>query len=275
MEKTVSIILPTYNGANRIKNAIESVLVQTYDHWELLVVDDGSSDDTERIVEELAEKNNRIRYIKNEKNLGIQKTLNRGMKEARGEYIARIDDDDSWICKDKLEKQVEFLKNNPGHVLIGTGFITVNENGEEIFRHVNPVSDEEIRRKILNKTCFLHSSVLFSRDSALKCGGYPKSEKSKHIEDYVLWLKLGTLGKFANLPDYCVRFVVREESLSSKNKILQFKRSISTIRDFKKTYPHYIRSVASLFTRMVAYKVLQTKFLRPLYSYIYSFYKNI
>ncbi len=274
MDKLVSIILPTYNGSERIEMAIQSVLVQKYSNWELLVVDDGSQDNTALIVDNFVKKDSRIRYIKNEVNLGIQKTLNKGLAEVKGEYIARIDDDDIWIDKEKLRKQVEFLEKNKDHVLLGTGFIAIDEKDKEIFRRLNPESDEEIRENILNKTSFLHSSVMFRKESTPKFGGYSEDLQVFHIEDYDLWLKLGTIGKFANLPIYGVRFTLRNESISSKNKILQFRRSLQLIKKFKDQYPNYFKAFVCISIRLLAYRILTMKYLRPFFYKLYKLYKN-
>lgn len=253
MEKLISIILPTYNGGKYIKRSIESVISQSYDNWELLIVDDGSTDNTENIVREYMGKDKRIIYLKNKYNLGIQKTLNKGLKEAKGEYIARIDDDDEWIDKDKLKKQIEFLENNKDLVLIGTGVIVVNENGIEMLRYLLPEKDSDIRSRILGKNCFVHSSVMFRKESALALGGYDESKDSRHIEDYDLWLKLGTKGKFHNLPLYSVKFALREGSLSSVNKIEQFKKSIILVKKFRSRYPNYLISIMRSYLRVLIY----------------------
>jgi glycosyltransferase involved in cell wall biosynthesis len=187
MNKLVSIILPTYNGADRISESIKSVLNQTYTNWELLVIDDGSKDNTKEIVENFAKSEPRIKYIKNENNLGIQKTLNKGIREAKGEYIARIDDDDIWCDLKKLEKQVGFLEKNKDYVLVGTGVIVVDESGKELFRYLVPVSDYDIRERILGKNCFVHSSVVFRKAVVLGLGGYGEGSDVRNMEDYDLW----------------------------------------------------------------------------------------
>lgn len=253
MDKNVSIILPTYNGGKYIKRAIESVMTQTFSEWELLVIDDGSTDDTERIVKEFASKDSRIIYLKNEKNLGIQKTLNRGLKEAKGEYIARIDDDDEWVDKDKIKKQVEFLESKPDHVLVGTGVIVIDENNNELFRYLLPESDKDIKGRILGKNCFVHSSVMFRKLTALEFGGYDESTSTRHIEDYDLWLKLGTVGKFANLPLYAIKFTQRSGSISGKNKIEQFKKNIKLIKTYKNKYPNYLGAFIRSYARILIY----------------------
>ncbi len=275
MEKVVTIILPIFNGASRIGNAIESVIAQSYKNWELLIIDDGSTDTTGAVVEQYIKKDSRISYIKNEHNLGIQKTLNRGVYAACGHYIARIDDDDIWIDTRKLELQVNFLNTNPNYVLVGTGVVAVDEQGNEVFKHHNPTTDKEIRKTILAKNCFLHSTVLFHKEAVLTVGGYDESHETRHVEDYDLWLKLGTVGKFANLPVYSVQLTLRIESLSSKNRVAQFKKSIRIIKKYKHVYPQYLFAVVSLWVRMMLYQFFQLKPFRSVYKTLYKIYKRI
>jgi glycosyltransferase involved in cell wall biosynthesis len=275
MNKLVSIILPTHNGAVRIIRAIHGVLAQSYTNWELLVLDDGSTDNTKELIESITKNESRVKYFKNDINLGLQETLNRGLNEAKGEYVARIDDDDEWINIDKLANQIKFLEENNKHLLVGTGFIAVDEKGKEVFRRRNPEEDKRIRCNILRINCFVHSGVLFNKEGALKCGGYSTRPEVKHIEDYDLWLRLGTLGKLANLPDYSVRLELRSESISSKNKINQLKKSIKLIGKYKDCYPNYFASLVSLYIRLLLLIVFQTKPLQSFSSRLYKVYKNI
>jgi len=274
MDKIVSIILPTYNGGKYIKRAIESVMSQTFLEWELLIIDDGSTDNTKDIVNEYINKDKRIIYIKNENNLGIQKTLNKGMRESKGEYIARIDDDDQWIDKNKLKKQVEFLNDNNKCVLVGTGVIVVNEKDEELFRYLLPETDKEIRNKILSKNCFVHSSVLFRKDTALKLNGYSEMGEVRHIEDYDLWLKLGIEGEFANLPIYSVKFTQREGSISSVNKIEQFNKNIKLIKNYKNKYPNYLGAFIRSYLRLVIYGFILKSPIKFSLNKLIKFYKK-
>jgi glycosyltransferase involved in cell wall biosynthesis len=258
----VSILLPTHNGALYLHKAIESVLAQTYQDWELLVIDDGSVDDTRHITENFAAQDPRIMYLKNEQNLGIQKTLNVGLRTAIGEYIARIDDDDRWMENDKLERQVAYLHENPDCVLVGTGTIIlsdtiVDEPNEtahrELIRYLVPETDREIRNKLLSKNCFVHSSVVFRKAAALQCGGYDESIESRHIEDYDLWLKLGTKGELHNLPIHAVALLMREDSLSGQNKVAQFRKSLRLIKKYKSSYPNYFSAHLRSWVRLIVY----------------------
>ena len=114
----VSILMPTFNRARLIGKSIESVIAQSYDSWELLVIDDGSTDGTRDIIKEYANKDERIKclFIPRTEFNGISKYLNLGIEKANGKYIARIDDDDFWCNNDKLSQQVNFLENNPEYV---------------------------------------------------------------------------------------------------------------------------------------------------------------
>jgi glycosyltransferase involved in cell wall biosynthesis len=258
MEKDikVSIILPTYNGAKYISRAIESVLSQSFSDWELLIVDDGSTDDTENIIKEYANKDSRIKYLKNENNLGTQKTLNRGLKEAKGEYIGRIDEDDEWIDKDKLQKQIEFLDNNSEYVLVGTGAVFINEDRKELTRCLMPETDEKIRNNLLCKNNFIHSSVVFRRNAVLQSGGYAEKKETREVEDYDLWLRLGLVSKMYNLPEYSTLYMTREGGFSSRNRLNQLKKGIKLSKEYKGKYPNYFRALFVGYTRLLFYGYL-------------------
>lgn len=271
---TVSIILPTFNGGKYISNAIESVISQSFVEWELIVINDGSTDDTEEIVGGYVKKDNRIIYLKNEINLGIQKTLNRGLKEAKGIYIARIDDDDIWIDINKLIKQVNFLENNNGYLLVGTGVVLVDEKYKELTRYILPETDEKIRKKLLIKNCFTHSSVMFKKKEALSINGYSELNEVKHVEDYDLWLRIGLLGKFYNLPDYYTLFMVNSSSISAKNKKDQFKKDLILSRKYKYNYPNYIKAIMVGYLRFIIYDLLSKEQLYFIKKIIFKFYKE-
>lgn len=270
----VNIILSVYNGEKFIAKAIRSVLNQSYKDWELLVINDGSTDSTEEIVKVYSARDPRIQYIKNEKNLGIQKSLNRGLRLAKGNYIARIDDDDEWVDPEKLEKQVVFLEQHRDYVLVGTGVIVVDESGNELFRFLNPQRDEDIRARILSRNCFTHSSVVFRKDAALRVGGYDESPRTLHSEDYDLWLKLGTVGKFANLPLYAIRFMMREDSISAKNKSLQLQRNIEIARKYKDKYPNYGRAYCKNRLKQVGYCIYKLLPFPAVRNFLFKRYKE-
>src|SRR3989338_8758264 len=172
MTPLVSVILPTYNRDKTIAKAIESVWRQSYKNLELIIVNDASKDATAKLVSSLAKYNPKIIILQNEINLGIVASLNKGIKAARGKYIARLDDDDVWCDDKKIAKQVDFLEKNPEYCLVGGGVIKVDKNDKEIVRYLLPKEDEYIRKKILINNVFAHTTVLFRKDIFLKVGGY-------------------------------------------------------------------------------------------------------
>lgn len=231
----ISVILPTYNGAKWVDRAIQSVLRQSFGDFEFIIIDDGSADATNRIIEKFAQQDHRIRHIKNEQNLGIQKTRNISLQFAEAPYIAEIDQDDVWLDKNKLEKQLRFLRENKEYVLIGTGVVLVDDKSEEIARYLMPQKDAEIRSKILRMNCFIHSSVMYHKSAVQAAGGYTVEKMS---EDHDLWLRLGRQGKFANLPDYAVQYYLNMKGYNSQDKFLRLKQNLLFVKEHKDFYPN-------------------------------------
>lgn len=270
----VSIILPTHNGARFIERAIASVRTQTFVDWELVVIDDGSTDGTAQIVAKLAEEDARIRLVQNEHNLGIQKTLNTGLAHAAGKYIARIDDDDAWTDEAKLSAQVAYLDSHPDCVLIGTGARVVDEEGRESFRYRFPETDAAIRRSMLSKNCFAHASVVFRKDTALRVGAYGEGVEVRHVEDHDLWLRLGMLGSLANLSTASVTLTARPDSLSSINRHDQFRKALVLAKKYRDSYPGYLSAFmrGTLRLWLFSFFAYVPKVLRPVFMRFYKRY---
>lgn len=275
-EIKVSIILSTWKEPKFIASSIDSVLAQSFQDWELLIIDDGLTDNLiKQKIEEYIKKDNRIFFIKHEVNLGLQKTLNEGILMSRGDYIARIDDDDEWIDKDKLKKQIEFLDNHKDFGLVGvSGVVVVNDKNQEMFKYNLPESDSAIRKKILSKNCFIHSGVVFVKKIAKDLGQYSEGENAKHIEDYDLWLKIGSISKFYNIPGFGVKFMLWSKSISSENKFNQLKKNLSLIRSYKYKYPNYYIALYLGYIRLFFYKIYRhlPYFLKNI---VFKFYKEL
>ncbi len=252
----ISVILPVYNGEKYLARAIESVLRQRFRDLELLIMNDGSGDRSQEIAQHFLEKDRRIRVFAQD-NSGIQRALNLGLTHARGEFAARIDDDDVWISADKLQEQVEFLDEHPKHVLVGTGAVVRDESGRELFRYLPPTEDGSIRKRMLARNCFIHSSVMFRLRPVLETGGYDDGEPARHVEDYDLWLRLGTKGKLANLPLYATGFTLRPGNLSSRNKLEQFRKDLDLVRRYRKYYPGYAEAMVQGRMRLWIYRIFR------------------
>jgi len=228
----ISIILPTYNGEKYINRAIDSVISQTFLDWELIIINDGSNDNTEEILKKYIVKDKRIIYLSQD-NQGPNRARQKGIDNSRGEYIAFLDVDDIWIDKDKLKKQIEFLESNRDHVLVGTGVVNVDDN-KEINRYFMPETDENIRQKFLRINCFVNSSILFRK---VVLNNVKNSDSL--LEDYDFCLQLGLLGKIANLKRYSVEYYFKFDGYGSQNKIKRFKENLSISKKYKNYYPNY------------------------------------
>ena len=237
----ISIILPTYNGKEeRLSESIESVLNQSFKDFELIIINDASTNNIEKIIKEY--KDSRIRYIKNEKNLKLTKTLNKWISVARWKYIARIDDDDIRSDSDKLEKQINFMESNKEYWLVWTNGIIINSDWKELYRLIKPFSDDELRKKLIIWNWFIHSSVII-RKSILDKVWWFYDEKWNFVEDYELWLRIWKISKMKNLSDIFIKYRVNENWVSvlnhRKQKFLALKLLFKYYKYYPKTYTIY------------------------------------
>lgn len=161
MNRKVSVILPVYNAESTIKQALISIVNQSYSNLEIIVVNDGSDDNTEIVVMSVADP--RIIYVKNSKNEGLIYTLNRGLSIATGDYIARMDADDISL-PDRLEKQVFFLDNNKDYVIVGGQIELFGSIDKSNRAYVLPCNDEDIRAGLLYFCPFYHPTVVFRKE---------------------------------------------------------------------------------------------------------------
>ena len=186
-----------------------------------------------------------IIFIKNTANLGFVKTLNKGIFLAKGKYIARLDDDDFWQDPQKMEKQINFLENNPEYAIAGGGVIKIDKEGKEIVRFLLPETDEDIRKVILISNVFAHSAVIFKKDSWSQAGGY--DEQFGFFSDWGLWLKLGKQGKFYNFQEFFICYSDQEQNFGRTSHDYEIRRKLAAnIRlriKYKKYYPGYKKAI--------------------------------
>jgi glycosyltransferase involved in cell wall biosynthesis len=234
----VSIVIPTYNRMDLLLRAIKSVFNQTFSDYEIIIINDASTDGTKKYLDELAKNDLRIKIIHHEKNYypDISRTLNEGLNLARGKYIARLDDDDYWSDKEKLAKQVAFLDAHEDYVIVGGGMIVINLNGTELFRYLKSEKDESIRKSALFANPFSHTTVMFCRDIALGVGGYKNWD---YAEDWNLWLSLGKKGKMYNFPEYFGYYTMSGTNKSLVCQRAQSRTILKIIYAHKKEYPNF------------------------------------
>jgi len=210
----VSIVMAAYNEEKHISESITSVLAQTYPHFEFIIVNDGSTDQTDNIIRSF--KDPRIHYIINEKNLKLIDSLNKGLQIAKGKYIARMDADD--ICMpERLEKQVAFMEANPEIGISGAQLQTFgNTRGTMNY----PLAHEAIKTGLLLTSCFGNNVVIFRKKIMDEHSlFFPKGYL--HAEDYKCWTNWVLVTKAANLDDYLVKYRSHDNSVSIKNRTLQ------------------------------------------------------
>lgn len=216
-EKMITVLMSVYNEKETfLKRSINSILHQTFADFEFIILDDCSTDENCReILEKYKDKDGRIRLMRNEKNIGLTKSLNKGLGICEGKYIARIDGDD-LADPYRLEKQLEFMENNPKFVLCGSWSLNINEKDEVIGEKRLYTEYGEIRKNLLYFNFFTHSSLFFKRDAALEAGGY--SEDIKKAQDYDFILKMSARHPIANIPQFLCSYRISAGSISSKSK---------------------------------------------------------
>jgi glycosyltransferase involved in cell wall biosynthesis len=232
----VSVIASTFNDSRYILRSLQSVIEQTFSDWEFILINDGSTDATDAVVQTVVKKEPRLRYYPYATNRGVVACVNEALELARGEYIARIGADDEWINPEKLELQVKFLAEHPEHVLLGTWARVIDESGQSLYRMTPAITDENIRRSILSRNQFIDTSVLYRKAAAIKAGKYNPADVS---EDYGLFLRLGTIGKLANLPLITVSYLINPTGISQTKAAAQAATAVRLIKQHRDNYPGF------------------------------------
>lgn len=236
----ISIILPIYNSnKKRLSQSIESVLSQSFKDFEFIIINDASTNTIEEIIIEYQQKDKRIVYIKNEHNIRLTKTLNKGLKVAQWEYIARIDDDDIWMDDHKLQKQFDFLHSHPDYALCGTNIILENTRTQEQTKVYMQETDQEIRNRMLLATQFSHSSIMIRKEAIDKYGRYDPDYNL--MEDHELWLRIGKEYKFYNLQDFTTLYRINPHWVSLQNRRKQQQLALKLCWKYRKDYPWFIK----------------------------------
>jgi glycosyltransferase involved in cell wall biosynthesis len=209
----VSVVMPVYNGQKYLKEAIESILNQSFRNFEFIIIDDGSTDESREIIKSF--KDERILLIE-QKNMGVAIALNNAIKKSRTNLIARMDSDDIAMS-DRLELQRFFLKSNSDYVLVGSNAIIIDKDGEPVYKSKLPINWEEIKSRF-PVSSFFHSSVMYRRSTFDQAGGYLE-EISRYncFEDSFLWHKMKDLGKMANIEKPLIRYRIVPDAVTTKS----------------------------------------------------------
>lgn len=203
----ISVLLPVYNGGEYLQTAIDSILNQTFSDFEFIIINDASTDDSEKVI--LSNTDSRIVYIKNEQNLGLIKTLNKGLDLCKGEYIARMDQDDI-ANPTRFEKQNNVLDHNLEIGVCGTLFTPFNSNEEYKIRS-HPELHNEIKIILLTSCVVGHPTVMLRR-SALQNLRY--DEDYQAAEDYEFWSRLVRITQFYNIQESLLQYRIHNSNMS-------------------------------------------------------------
>ncbi len=207
---TVTVLMPVYNGARFLRESIESILNQTFNDFECLIIDDASTDTSREIIRSFTDP--RIKLIENANNCGLVKTLNRGLALAKGEYIARQDQDDiSYPAR--LEKQVTFLNSHPQIVLLGTNIHNIDENGKKSISYGYSIvsTPAAIHWQIIFDNPFVHSSVMFRTEIIRNLGGY--NDHFNACEDFDLFSRVCSSYGTTNLNEKIIEYRYHSASM--------------------------------------------------------------
>ncbi|KMK75028.1 glycosyltransferase family 2 protein [Alkalihalobacillus pseudalcaliphilus] len=238
----VSIIMGIYNCSLTLEEAIYSLFDQTFQDWELIMCDDGSTDETFKIASSFAKRYENIHVLHHKQNKGLAHCLNACLKKAKGEYIARQDGDDR-SRQERLEKEVDFLDNHQQFDIVSTGMNFFDDHG--FWGHIQ-LQERPNAFDFIPQTPFCHAPSMFRRQAILKVDGYDVTKKTLRVEDYHLWFKMYANGSRGyNLQE--ILYEVRDDRDAIKRR-------------------KYSMRLRESYVRLVGYKMLKL----PLHTYFYA-----
>ncbi|MBN2192258.1 MAG: glycosyltransferase family 2 protein [Polyangiaceae bacterium] len=195
MSARVSVLCCVHNGGPHLEAAIRSILVQSFRDFELILIDDGSTDDSPTVLDALGREDPRAVVI-HQANVGLTRALNIGLRLATGEYVVRQDADDLSLPR-RIEAQVAHLERHPRCVVVGCRYLKIDDTGEVQGHGRPPLSDLGIKLRLLDRNALAHSAATYRRRPVLDLGGYDAGFRT--AQDYDLWCRLATIGKLRNL----------------------------------------------------------------------------
>ena len=249
----ISIILPVYNAEEYIEECINSILIQTYKNFELLVINDGSTDNSINLIKSYNDQ--RIKIINNEHN--FIKTLNLGLKHAEGKYIARMDGDDLMLPH-RLEVQFNYMENNPEIDICGSWAESFGSRNNIL---ITPENNIDIISNLLLSNSLLHPTIIMKRSSLCRYPKYPNLYKQKYLyaEDYKLWTEFALYRfKFANIPEVLLKYRCSDKQVTSIHKVKMMKVSHCI-------QIQYVQKVAE---KLIEYDVDYYKFLNEAIEFV-------
>ena len=218
----IGVVLPVFNAEKWLAECLESILGQTYADFEILAVNDRSTDGSRKILERYAAMDPRVRLFDTPARSGVSKALNLGLLVSRSELIARMDADDTCE-KDRFRLQVDFLDANRGVAIVGSRFLSMDENLKSVIWDNSdiPTEPQDVAAELLKRCCIGHPTVMLKRRVVESIGGYGEGEDCKAVEDYDLWLRASKRFKIANLPLSLLKHRTHGGQVSKEMEALQ------------------------------------------------------
>lgn len=245
----ISVLMAVFNGQDYLKEAVNSILQQSFPDFEFIIINDASTDNTGKILKSFKDK--RIKILKNKKRLGLTLSLNKGLKKAQGEFIARMDADDI-SRKDRLKAQFNYLKSHPKVAMCGSWVTLINQSGGKTGERRYPLEYKQIKKVIFKYNPFVHPTIMIRKSVLNKFGTY--DENLNGAEDYDLFLRIVKNNQAINLPDFLLKYRISPEAIS--------------FLEYKKTEGQALRARWKAI-REYGYSWRQTVFLiKPMISYL-------
>lgn len=223
----ISVIMPVYNNDKYVSYAIESILNQTYKNFEFIIIDDCSTDSSWEIIQQYAKKDKRIKAYKNPENLKIVKTRNKGflLASKNAKYYAIFDSDDISLLN-RLEKEMNFLEQNPNYGLVGSNIFIIDENNKKYAFRKYPYLDKEIKKKILLFSPFAQPSVMIRSKLLKEIGYYDNRYTGIPCEDYDLWLRIINKSKGYNFKEPLIYYRINKNQAKKTHLKVVLKNTI-------------------------------------------------
>jgi glycosyltransferase involved in cell wall biosynthesis len=224
MPSPITVLMSVHNGMPFVPGAVQSILDQTFSHFEFLILDDASTDGTADYLKSLRDE--RLRVISLEENVGLTCALNRGLRESRGEFVARQDADD-YSQPQRLERQLDFLQKQSQYVLVGSQARLVDGSGRALGKKNLPLDHDGISFAHLFDNAMAHSAVMFRRTGIQDAGGYDENWPAS--QDYELWSRVSVRGKLANLPERLVTLRILKQSITRTHRRADLIRRVQSM----------------------------------------------
>jgi glycosyltransferase involved in cell wall biosynthesis len=264
----VSVVIPVYNGNGFLPSAIESILDQTYKNFEVIIIDDGSTDNSYEIMKNYAKTHSRLRIFRNPKNINIANTLNRGIKLARGQYIARMDADDVAL-PNRLSRQIKFMKSHRDVVILGGQVKTINIDGKTIGRKLFPKNDQEIREALFTTNPIQHPTAIIDRSLLPKNFSW-YNPALPPAEDYDLFFRLGQYGLYHNLDKFVLKYrqYLGSSTLKSPVKTVGVTRKVRKLARTKYGYVPTPKALLIHYLQVAVVAIIPDFLIYPIYAIV-------